>query len=234
MQETLGHLLRQVFTQITTEAMSSGAQSREFVVLNALADQDARSQQDLAHRLGINRTIIVKLLDRLQAAGYVTRTRNPAHRRTYVLSLTGEGRTALRFGRQKINLQDRATETPTKARAPTVGSGDFCLIAALPLGEVIAHLRSVGIELEAGPVPRRGALGALDSIYFRDPNGQLLDMACFKFAPTEGYTVADVLSTAHRMRVERGDYNISDEHLADAIAELTERKAPVIKELQSA
>lgn len=112
MQETLGHLLRQVFTQITTEAMSSGAQSREFVVLNALADQDARSQQDLAHRLGINRTIIVKLLDRLQAAGYVTRTRNPANRRTYVLSLTGEGRTALADLREAIESRDDQITAP--------------------------------------------------------------------------------------------------------------------------
>ena len=64
----------------------------------------------------------------------------------------------------------------------------------------------------------------MDSIYFRDPNGQLLEMACFKFVPPEGYTIADVLSTAHRLRLESGDYNIMDKHLADAIAELTGAK----------
>lgn len=68
--------------------------------------------------------------------------------------------------------------------------------------------------------------GFMDSIYFRDPNGQLLELACYKFVPPEGYTVADVLATAHRIRVAEGAYNIADEHLADAIAELTHRKAP--------
>ena len=54
----------------------------------------------------------------------------------------GQPRHALRFGKLKINLQDRSTETPTKAKTPTFGSGDFCLIAAVPLDEVIAHLRA--------------------------------------------------------------------------------------------
>jgi len=89
----------------------------------------------------------------------------------------GQPRHALLFGRQKINLQDRATETPTKALVPTLGSGDFCLIASVPLDEVIAHLQAEGIALEAGPVARRGALGALRSIYFRDPDGNLVEVA---------------------------------------------------------
>jgi catechol 2,3-dioxygenase-like lactoylglutathione lyase family enzyme len=72
--------------------------------------------------------------------------------------------------------------------------------------------------------------GFMDSIYFRDPNGQLLEMACYKFVPPEGYTIADVLATAHRLRVAAGAYNITDEHLADAIAELTERRAMPISE----
>jgi catechol 2,3-dioxygenase-like lactoylglutathione lyase family enzyme len=66
--------------------------------------------------------------------------------------------------------------------------------------------------------------GFMDSIYFRDPNGQLLEMACYKFVPPEGYSIADVLATAHRIRVEAGSYAIDDTHLADAIAELSERK----------
>jgi catechol 2,3-dioxygenase-like lactoylglutathione lyase family enzyme len=89
----------------------------------------------------------------------------------------GQPRYALRFGRQKINLQDRATDTPTKARAPTYGAGDFCLIAAVPLDEVIAQLREQGIAIEAGPVARRGALGAIRSVYFRDPDGNLVEVA---------------------------------------------------------
>ena len=89
----------------------------------------------------------------------------------------GQPRHALRFGSQKINLQDRATETPTKAKAPTLGAGDFCLIAAVPLDEVIAHLRAEEIGIDAGPVARRGALGPLRSIYLRDPDGNLVEVA---------------------------------------------------------
>lgn len=85
--------------------------------------------------------------------------------------------------------------------------------------QVARRLEELGIE-NTGPIDR----GFMDSIYFRDPNGQLLELACFKFVPPEGYTVADVLSVAHRRRVESGDYNIEDKHLADAIAELAERK----------
>ena len=89
----------------------------------------------------------------------------------------GQPRYALRFGNQKINLQDRTTETPTKARAPTFGSGDFCLIAAVPLERIISHLEDEKIPVEAGPVPRRGALGPVRSVYFRDPDGNLVEVA---------------------------------------------------------
>ena len=89
----------------------------------------------------------------------------------------GQPRYALRFGNQKINLQDRATDTPTKAKTPTLGAGDFCLIAALPLDQVLAHLRAQNIPIVAGPVPRRGALGPLRSLYVRDPDGNLVEVA---------------------------------------------------------
>jgi DNA-binding MarR family transcriptional regulator len=109
---TVGHLLRLVFTGFTTKAMQNGPQSRDFVVLDVLADEDARSQQDLTSRLGINRTIMVTLLDRLQEAGYITRTRNPTNRRTYVLSLTDEGRTALEGMRQAVADRDAQFTAP--------------------------------------------------------------------------------------------------------------------------
>ena len=67
--------------------------------------------------------------------------------------------------------------TPTKARQPTFGSGDFCLIAAAPLDEVLAHLKAIEVPIEAGPVPRQGAVGALRSIYLRDPDGNLVEVA---------------------------------------------------------
>lgn len=88
--------------------------------------------------------------------------------------------------------------------------------------QVAARLEQLGIK-NTGPIDR----GFMDSIYFRDPNGQLLEMACFKFVPPEGHTYADVLSAAHRLRLESGDYAITDSHLADAIAELTEQKVKI-------
>jgi catechol 2,3-dioxygenase-like lactoylglutathione lyase family enzyme len=95
--------------------------------------------------------------------------------------------------------------------------------------QVAKRLNDRGIW-NTGPIDR----GFMDSIYFRDPNGQLLEMACYKFVPPEGYTLADVLSTAHRLRVESGEYNITDKHVADAIAELTEQKAPILEALSLA
>jgi catechol 2,3-dioxygenase-like lactoylglutathione lyase family enzyme len=89
----------------------------------------------------------------------------------------GRPRYALRFGNQKINLQDRATDTSTKAKTPTFGSGDFCLIAAVPLEQVLAHLRAEHIAIIAGPVPRRGAIGPMRSVYFRDPDGNLVEIS---------------------------------------------------------
>lgn len=86
--------------------------------------------------------------------------------------------------------------------------------------QVAQRLNELGIW-NTGNIDR----GFMDSIYFRDPNGQLLEMACYKFVPPEGYTVVDVLVTAHHIRVAAGAYNIQDSHIADAIAELAGRKA---------
>ncbi len=90
--------------------------------------------------------------------------------------------------------------------------------------QVAQRLKDLGID-NTGPIDR----GFMDSIYFRDPSGQLLEMACFKFVPPEGYSYSDVLNLAHRMRVERGEYAISDKHLADAIAELSEQRYPAAR-----
>lgn len=87
--------------------------------------------------------------------------------------------------------------------------------------QVAARLKELGID-NTGPIDR----GFMDSIYFRDPNGQLLELACFKFEPPTGTTFSDVLGAAHRLRVQNGDYAITDKHLADAIIELTEQRYP--------
>jgi DNA-binding MarR family transcriptional regulator len=103
---SIGNLLRQVYARLAGDAMRDDAPSRDFVVLDALADQDADSQGELAERLGINRTIMVRLVDRLEQAGYVTRTRNPANRRTHLLSLTAAGREALDEMRDAVSSRD--------------------------------------------------------------------------------------------------------------------------------
>jgi catechol 2,3-dioxygenase-like lactoylglutathione lyase family enzyme len=89
----------------------------------------------------------------------------------------GRLRYALRFGNQKINLQDRGTDTVNKAFLPTPGSGDFCLIAAVPLEQVISQLRAENVSIDAGPVTRRGAVGMMRSVYFRDPDGNLVEIS---------------------------------------------------------
>ena len=97
--------------------------------------------------------------------------------REFFMGPEGQPRYSLRFGQLKINLQDKATETPTKARVPTIGSGDFCLIASVPLDDFILHLKNIGVAVDVGPVSRRGALGPIRSVYLRDPDGNLVEVA---------------------------------------------------------
>lgn len=90
-----------------------------------------------------------------------------------------EGRTALHLGRQKINLHQAGREFEPKAARATPGSGDFCLIATTPLEAVQAHLAACGVAVELGPVPKEGALGAMRSLYFRDPDGNLVEVSTY-------------------------------------------------------
>jgi len=89
----------------------------------------------------------------------------------------GQGRQALRFGEQKINIHDKSTVTDGYAAHPTPGSLDICFLADRPLDEVIAQLRAAGIPIELGPVQRTGARFALRSIYVRDPDRNLIEIA---------------------------------------------------------
>ena len=72
--------------------------------------------------------------------------------------------------------------------------------------------------------------GFMDSIYFKDPLGLLIELASYRFEPPDGYTHAEVLLEAHKLRVERGDYNIDREHLADAIEALVTRRRASLSE----
>ena len=85
--------------------------------------------------------------------------------------------TALAFGRQKINVHEAGHTFEPKAKAPTSGSADFCLITDRSLQEFRDHLEACGISVEVGPVVRQGAQGAMISVYFRDPDGNLVEVS---------------------------------------------------------
>ena len=87
------------------------------------------------------------------------------------------GRRALAFGEQKINLHPRGGEFEPKADYPTPGSADLCFITSVPLAEARAHLAALGVAVIEGPVRRTGATGPILSVYFRDPDGNLIEVA---------------------------------------------------------
>ncbi len=89
----------------------------------------------------------------------------------------GTTRHALSFGAQKINLHQRGKEFDPKAAMPQPGSADLCFLTAKPVAEVAAHLAGLNIAVIEGPVKRTGAQGPILSIYLRDPDGNLLEVA---------------------------------------------------------
>lgn len=87
------------------------------------------------------------------------------------------GRKALAFGSQKINLHQAGREFEPKAARPAPGSADLCLLTTLPLDQVQAHLAAHAVPVIEGPVRRTGATGPILSVYFRDPDGNLIEVA---------------------------------------------------------
>jgi catechol 2,3-dioxygenase-like lactoylglutathione lyase family enzyme len=93
------------------------------------------------------------------------------------VSAFGEGRLALKFGTQKINLHELGNEFHPNALRATPGSADLCFLTEEPLSGWQDHLQELGAEVIEGPVQRQGALGPLPSIYLRDPDGNLIEIA---------------------------------------------------------
>jgi len=89
----------------------------------------------------------------------------------------GQSRKALAFGTQKINLHQAGREFAPKAHRPTPGSADLCLLTSVPLAQVQDHLAACGVALIEGPVQRTGAQGPILSVYFRDPDRNLIEVA---------------------------------------------------------
>ena len=93
------------------------------------------------------------------------------------------GRRGLAFGRQKINLHQAGREYEPKALKPTPGSVDVCFSTQGPLDEVVEHEKACGVKIAEGPVEKTGALGPMQSIYFRDPDGNLIEVSAYEDAP---------------------------------------------------
>ncbi len=87
------------------------------------------------------------------------------------------GRVALGFGRQKINLHPAHNPYTPRAKSAVTGAGDLCLIAETPLSDVIQHLQAEGVEIIEGPVAKTGAMGPITSVYFRDPDENLIEVS---------------------------------------------------------
>ena len=94
-------------------------------------------------------------------------------------------RVAMKFGRQKINLRPMGEDTVAWFTGvnPAPGSDDLCFVTAQPMAEVIAHFEAQGIAPEVGPVERTGALGPMTSVYCRDPDGNLVEVASYPAPP---------------------------------------------------
>ena len=89
----------------------------------------------------------------------------------------GEGRVALHFGDQKINLHPAGWDYEPKARVSTAGSADLCFIVSERVESLQTKLVQLGVEIIEGPVVRTGATGPLRSIYIRDPDGNLIELS---------------------------------------------------------
>ena len=87
------------------------------------------------------------------------------------------GRRGLAFGRQKFNLHQAGREFDPKALKPTPGAIDLCLITLTPLADVQDHLKANGVAIIEGPVQKTGATGPIQSVYFRDPDGNLIEVS---------------------------------------------------------
>jgi catechol 2,3-dioxygenase-like lactoylglutathione lyase family enzyme len=117
----------------------------------------------------------------------------------------GVGRRVLAFGAQKINLHEAGREFEPKALHPTPGAADLCFITSASPPSVLAHLQACGVEVLEGPVSRTGARGLIVSVYFRDPDGNLLEVS--------SYPAAQATPVPLLRKEERGERATADRSL---------------------
>lgn len=115
--------------------------------------------------------LVLTTRDKAGCIGFYTRVLGMS------LETFAEGRIAFSFGQQKINVHEYGREFLPKAEQPTPGALDLCFIASIPLKQVIKQLLSNNIEIIEGPVKRTGAQWPIRSIYIRDPDQNLIEIA---------------------------------------------------------
>lgn len=131
-----------------------------------------------------------------------------------------------------ITIFTNETRKPVARRTPTEPGCVHHLafnVSHATFSQAVERLNQRGIK-HSGPKDR----GFMDSIYFQDPMGLLIELACYRFEPPFGCSHADVMIEAHKIRVERGDYNIAEVHLADAIELLVQRRQGTLSNDRSA
>lgn len=166
----IGYLLRRVYAQCAAD----NASPRENLLLDVLSEQDVRSQQSLASRLDINRTIMVRLVDRLEDAGLVTRTPDPANRRSHILSITDAGRERLATLSTRDDEVTDALSAAERGRLRELlrrllpGAGDWTIehlvtqahLRLWKLGDSDPALTEAGLRVRHfGPLSAIGAMG---------------------------------------------------------------------------
>ena len=130
-----------------------------------------------------------------------------------------------------ITVFTNEDRVPDPTRTPT----DIGCVHHLALAVSAATFRQAVERLDERGIEHSGVKdrGFMDSIYFKDPLGLLIELASYRFEPPAGHSHADVLLEAHRLRVERGDYNIAEVHLADAIESLVTRSQGTLSDDRS-
>ncbi len=132
----------------------------------------------------------------------------------------GDGRLITIFTNESRRPEGKRQATPPGAVHHLAFS-----VSQVTFRQVTARLEERGVP-NSGPKDR----GFMDSIYFPDPLGLLIEIASYRFEPPEGHSHGDVLMEAHKLRLARGDHAIDQEHLADAITALVERARPTLSE----
>jgi Raf kinase inhibitor-like YbhB/YbcL family protein len=133
----------------------------------------------------------------------------------------GDGRHALAFGGQKLNLHQAGRELEPRAARPAPGSADLCMISATALTDVQEHLRTLGVPIELGPVARTGATGPIASIYLRDPDENLVEISTYDSGRPQAPDPYDLLPPVAALTLDSPDIAdgqpLAEPHVHDSL-----------------